>query len=219
MQCVLTTETYDTLVLTSVSLVLFFHPGAPVGTACMAFADSTIAQYGYNAAPGDYGNVVILKTMLQCYDEEEDDGTTTTMVPVWALYGHLTHESLHGKYRGQPIRKGDTIGWMGNTHENGGWPCHLHFQLSFDEPTTHDLPGVVSADDHATALQKYVRFRFCFFKFYDRTQQQQQQHPAVCISILLYYTILPILIRCHFSSYDSIRFPIVSIYVRSPIQD
>jgi len=94
------------------------------------------------------------------FEYYDDDGTRLGVV------GHLTHAWLHGKYRGQIIRKGKIIGWMGNTHENGGWPCHLHFQLSFDEPTTHDLPGVVSADEHATALQKYPDPRFVLGPIY-----------------------------------------------------
>ena len=58
--------------------------GAPVGTACMAFADGEISHFGYNAADGDYGHVVITKHIL--------DG-----ILIWALYGHLDSASIEGK--------------------------------------------------------------------------------------------------------------------------
>lgn len=37
----------------------------------------------------------------------------------------------------------------------GGWPPHVHFQLSWEEPETHDMPGVVSNTQHASALRTY----------------------------------------------------------------
>ena len=40
-------------------------------------------------------------------------------------------------------------------HENGGWEPHLHFQLSYQEPETHDMPGVVAPSDREEALQIY----------------------------------------------------------------
>ncbi len=116
--------------------------GAPVGTACMAFADGEISHFGYNAADGDYGHVVITKHIL--------DG-----VPIWALYGHLDSASIEGKSVGQKVNAGDVICWMGAHDENGGWEPHLHFQLSYQEPETHDMPGVVAPSDRDEALQIY----------------------------------------------------------------
>ena len=116
--------------------------GAPVGTACMAFADGEISHFGYNAADGDYGHVVITKHIL--------DGTK-----IWALYGHLDSTSIEGKSVGQKINSGDVICWIGAHHENGGWEPHLHFQLSYQEPETHDMPGVVAPSDREEALQIY----------------------------------------------------------------
>ena len=116
--------------------------GAPVGTPCMAFDDGEISHFGYNPADGDYGNVIITKHLI---------GEN----PIWALYGHLSAESIKDKKIGQKISRGETICWMGDKHENGGWESHLHFQLSVDEPETHDMPGVVNPEERESALKKY----------------------------------------------------------------
>ena len=42
---------------------------------------------------------------------------------------------------------------MGSEEENGGWPPHVHFQLSLIEPEECDLPGVVSEENHDIALK------------------------------------------------------------------
>ncbi|EOD36591.1 hypothetical protein EMIHUDRAFT_226078 [Emiliania huxleyi CCMP1516] len=39
--------------------------------------------------------------------------------------------------------------------ENGGWPPHVHYQLSMRRPRTHDLPGVVSFDDVTRAQDAF----------------------------------------------------------------
>ena len=44
---------------------------------------------------------------------------------------------------------------VGDRHENGGWDPHLHFQLSWSDPGTHDMPGVVNPADREEALAKY----------------------------------------------------------------
>ena len=65
----------------------------------MAFAEGEISHFGYNAADGDYGHVVITKHIL--------DG-----VPIWALYGHLDSASIEGKSVGQKVNAGEVICWM-----------------------------------------------------------------------------------------------------------
>ena len=52
-------------------------------------------------------------------------------------------------------KRGAVLGWLGDTHENGGWPAHVHFQLSLVEPATHDMPGVVSAAQRDRARLEY----------------------------------------------------------------
>ena len=116
--------------------------GAPVGTPCMAFDQGEISHFGYNPADGDYGYVIITKHLV-------DNNT------IWALYGHLNAESIKGKKIGQKISRGEVICWMGDKHENGGWESHLHFQLSINEPETHDMPGVVDPIKRDEALVNY----------------------------------------------------------------
>jgi len=116
--------------------------GAPVGTPVHAFSDGVIFDCGYLPAAGDYGNVVITKHVL--------DG-----VSLWALYGHLDSKSITNKNPGDPIQSGEILGWMGDEDENGGWPSHLHLQLSLVEPTGCDMPGVVKEEDLEYALSIY----------------------------------------------------------------
>ena len=127
--------------------------GAPVGTPCMAFEDGEISHFGYNPADGDYGYVIITRHNI--------GGTT-----VWALYGHLDSASVKEKTVGQRIGRGETICWIGDKHENGGWDPHLHFQLSLIEPTTHDMPGVVNPKDRDEALQNYPDPRLVMGQIY-----------------------------------------------------
>ena len=116
--------------------------GAPVGTPVHAFADGEIFDCAYLPAAGDYGNVVITKHVF--------DG-----ISLWALYGHLDSKSIKDKGPGDVVNSGDVIGWMGDENENGGWPAHLHLQLSLVEPTGCDMPGVVNEKDLEHALSIY----------------------------------------------------------------
>ena len=116
--------------------------GAPVGTPCMAFDQGVISHFGYNPADGDYGYVIITKHLIDSK-------------PIWALYGHLSAKSIKGKKIGQKVSRGEVICWMGDKHENGGWESHLHFQLSINEPETHDMPGVVDPKNRDEALENY----------------------------------------------------------------
>jgi 4-aminobutyrate aminotransferase-like enzyme len=48
------------------------------------------------------------------------------------LYGHLSRSSLSGLEVGKKVKKGEQIATVGDSSENGGWPPHLHFQLTAD---------------------------------------------------------------------------------------
>ena len=128
--------------------------GGEVGTAVHSIADCTVHSCGYNAAELDYGHVVVT--------EQELNGRM-----VWALYGHLNKASSTNRRRGDRIARGDVVGWIGDRHENGGWPPHVHFQLSLVEPKTHDLPGVVTSEQHAQALQMYPDPRMVLGPLYE----------------------------------------------------
>ena len=57
--------------------------------------------------------------------------------------------------RSKFLLPGFIVGWIGSEEENGGWKPHVHFQLSVKEPSTHDMPGVVSAEEREQAIQDY----------------------------------------------------------------
>ena len=103
---------------------------APVGEPIFSFIDATILFVGNNDRPFDYGPTIVTEQ----YIHEK---------PLYALYGHLSQKSLDIR-PGTKITKGQYFAWVGAKHENGGWNPHLHFQLSWEKPTTFDLPGVVS---------------------------------------------------------------------------
>lgn len=115
---------------------------APVGTPVHAFFAGRIHLLGINSAPGDYGGTVLTEHRL---------GDRV----IWALHGHLSHESVTTRKPGELFQAGDVIGWVGDTAENGGWNPHLHFQLSWERPERPDLPGAVSEKDLTRALEIY----------------------------------------------------------------
>jgi murein DD-endopeptidase MepM/ murein hydrolase activator NlpD len=115
---------------------LFVTPGtsvhAPLAGRVHSFAD--------NDRLGDYGPTVILEHRL--------DG-----VPFHTLYGHLSRPSLEGLERGDALAAGDRIGWVGEQHENGSWPPHLHFQIIADLlGMAGDFPGVAAPSQRARML-------------------------------------------------------------------
>ena len=116
--------------------------GAPAGTPVHAFTDCTLYAFGLNPADGDYGPTLV--TQQQVGDET-----------LWALFGHLSLDSLADKHEGMPIQRGDVIGWIGREEENGGWPPHVHLQLAREAPIGHDMPGVVAVSERESALHRY----------------------------------------------------------------
>ena len=62
---------------------------------------------------------------------------------------------MKDKKIGQKIYSGEVIAHLGSEEENGGWPSHVHFQLSLIEPKICDLPGVVSESDHNVAVKVF----------------------------------------------------------------
>jgi murein DD-endopeptidase MepM/ murein hydrolase activator NlpD len=100
--------------------------GAPVYTPL----DGVVHSYQDNNNIGDYGPTIVLQHNL--------DG-----LALYSLYGHLSRKSLEGLSPGKPVSKNQQIATLGNAHENGQWPPHLHFQLMFDmEGKQGDYPGV-----------------------------------------------------------------------------
>ncbi|MBJ23580.1 MAG: peptidase M23 [Euryarchaeota archaeon] len=116
--------------------------GGPVGTPVYAFYEGIVFNQNYLPDDGDYGNVIIL--------EHEFDSKK-----LWSLYGHLDSKSIKHLQVGEKIKPGQTIGWFGDKHENGGWDPHVHFQISLEEPINCDMPGVVNPTQRDEALKKY----------------------------------------------------------------
>ena len=79
----------------------------------------------------------------------------------------MNKETIKGKPPGTPIQKGQVIGGIGDSHENGGWWApHCHFQVSMRPPVTHDMPGACSAEDRMTALYEYFDPRYILGQIY-----------------------------------------------------
>jgi 4-aminobutyrate aminotransferase-like enzyme/Ser/Thr protein kinase RdoA (MazF antagonist) len=91
-----------------------------------------------NAAPLDYGALVVLKHSTDSGEE------------FFTLYGHLTESTL-GKLRvGQQVAQGEMFAQVGDIHENGGWASHVHFQIILDMlDRDRDFPGVARASERA----------------------------------------------------------------------
>ncbi len=129
--------------------------GGPVGAKIYSFVDGVIHSLGYNDAIGDYGHVIVVEHQI------------SETSRCWALYGHLDANSIKGKRVGQKIKKGEVIGGIGDTSENGGWTgTHLHFQVAMTPTPTHDMPGVVSLKDRGGALLEYVDPRYILGELY-----------------------------------------------------
>ncbi len=118
-------------------LDLFQEAGSPV----FAPLEGTVHSFADNARPLDYGPTILLEHRVS-----ED-------LTFYTLYGHLSRASLDGLQAGKPVRKGEHIGWLGETHENGGWAPHLHLQLIADLlGCKGDFPGVAKASERAVWL-------------------------------------------------------------------
>ncbi len=100
-------------------------------TAIHAILDGEIVGCGYNGADKDYGGVIILKHQVD-----------KTLV-FYTLYGHLSKKSIENVRIGKTLKKGEKIGVLGNSSENGNWTPHLHFQIMLDLlGYENDFPGV-----------------------------------------------------------------------------
>ncbi len=94
--------------------------GMPAGSAVYTPLDGVIEAFNDNATYLDYGPVILLRH------------ETSTGIPFWTLYGHLSRESLPKLIVGAKVKAGDQIATMGTEEENIGWPPHTHFQLLTD---------------------------------------------------------------------------------------
>jgi murein DD-endopeptidase MepM/ murein hydrolase activator NlpD len=115
---------------------LWVAPGTPV----LAALDGQVHSFQDNRPFGDYGPTIILKHTLN----------ETTF---FTLYGHLNRDCLKYLQKNQIIRAGQEIALVGDIHENGQWPPHLHFEIIRDlQGNEGDFPGVCAVNDR----EKYL---------------------------------------------------------------
>ena len=107
---------------------IWAHAGTPVYSPLPGVVHSFKDNHGF----GDYGPTIILAHNL--------GGLT-----LYTLFGHLNRACLLQLKPGMPIAAGQLLGNLGQPHENGEWPPHLHLQLMFDlQGKQGDYPGVCS---------------------------------------------------------------------------
>ena len=107
----------------------------PVGTPVHALFDGEVYTAVNDAGYKEYGGLIILK-------HRQD-----TMI-FYTLHGHLSVESAAKFKVGDPIKKGECIGYLGAQKENGEWAPHLHFQVMLSMlDHTKDFPGVAFVNE------------------------------------------------------------------------
>lgn len=106
-------------------------PGAPVYSPL----DGIVHSFQLNKGEGNYGPTIIL--------EHNVEGKI-----IHSLFGHLAIADIQHLKVGMKISQGYLLCHLGESHENGGWPPHLHFQLMYDmQGWVGDYPGVSSKKD------------------------------------------------------------------------
>ena len=100
------------------------------GTDLFAPIDGKIKILKNNAFKYDYGPTLVLEHQFK-------------KIKFYTLYGHLSKIILKNLKIGKKIKKGEWIGKIGNTNENGNWLPHLHFQIILDLlDNKENFPGV-----------------------------------------------------------------------------
>jgi murein DD-endopeptidase MepM/ murein hydrolase activator NlpD len=125
--------------------------GAPIGTEVYAFAEGRIHSFGINTEDGSYGPTIITEHIVSL-PLEVGSSQRSPIQTIWVLHGHLRRDSLDGLEKGQTFPAGHRLAFIGAEEENGGWPPHLHLQLSINSPDGYDLPGVVTQEERLQAL-------------------------------------------------------------------
>jgi murein DD-endopeptidase MepM/ murein hydrolase activator NlpD len=107
------------------------------GTPIVAPFNGVVHSFANNTEPGDYGPTIII------YHEYRGNS-------FYALYGHLSKDSLNGLNSGKIIRKGEVFAAIGDSLVNGGYAPHLHFQIIKKIGSYFgDYPGVCSLNEVA----------------------------------------------------------------------
>lgn len=139
--------------------------GAPVDTQVFCFGDGVVFSKGINPEEGSYGPTIITQHELplpaSVGSQELGD-----IRKFWVLHGHLSTKSLDMVEVGESVSQGQLIATIGDEDENGGWPPHIHLQISLTKPVVNDMPGVVKLSDRDEALATYLDPRLILGQIY-----------------------------------------------------
>jgi murein DD-endopeptidase MepM/ murein hydrolase activator NlpD len=139
--------------------------GAPVDTQVFCFGDGVVFSKGINPEEGSYGPTIItqheLALLASVGSQELGD-----IRKFWVLHGHLSTKSLDMVEVGESVSQGQLIATIGDEDENGGWPPHIHLQISLTKPVVNDMPGVVKLSDRDEALATYLDPRLILGQIY-----------------------------------------------------
>ena len=102
----------------------------PKNTPINSIFDAEVVYAVNDVGNKKYGGLLILKHL--------EDG-----IEFFTLYGHLS-ASISNRFKaGDKVKKGDEIGFIGTSTENGNWAPHLHFQIMLSLMNyKNDFPGV-----------------------------------------------------------------------------
>jgi len=139
--------------------------GAPVDTPVFCFADGVVFSKGINPEDGSYGPTIITQHELRL-PASVGSKELTNKRKFWLLHGHLSTKSLDMVDIGDSVSRGQLIATIGDENENGGWPPHIHLQISLIEPIDNDMPGVVKLSDRDEALATYLDPRLILGQIY-----------------------------------------------------
>jgi murein DD-endopeptidase MepM/ murein hydrolase activator NlpD len=128
--------------------------GAPAGTSVYAFGPGEVFAVAINDDEGSYGPTLITHHRL-ALPANVGEAPSTEVTEFWVLYGHLSWDSISHWTVGEAFEAGAVLARLGEETENGGWPPHVHVQMSLSAPVGGDLPGVVAAEDRLIALTAY----------------------------------------------------------------
>ena len=100
------------------------------GTDLYAPIDGRVIILNHNSFKYDYGPTLVLEHKHK-------------NIKFYTLYGHLSKIIFAKLKIGKKIKKGEWIGKIGKTNENGNWLPHLHFQIILDLLNNkYNFPGV-----------------------------------------------------------------------------
>ena len=139
--------------------------GAPVDTQVFCFGDGVVFSKGINPEAGSYGPTIITQHELPL-PASVGSKELMDIRKFWVLHGHLSTKSLDMVEVGDRVSQGQLIATIGDENENGGWPPHIHLQISLIEPVDNDLPGVVKISDREEALATYLDPRLILGQIY-----------------------------------------------------